>query len=213
MEINKNKDEEVKLADKLKQKITNLLTNYFRRIVFILVITILITGYFIFIKPKYDQMVSNAKSETDELENNYTNRQRYLTRLVHLSVAYRQISEENKAKIEALVPNNPEVEKLISGIESIALKNSLILTSLSVEAQDNKTQPITSEDKEININQSPGNIATVKISMDVAGTDYFALKNLLKTIENNLRLLDVLSVKFNVGDKKTSLGLQAYYLP
>ncbi len=213
MEINKNKDEEVKLVDKLKQKITNLLTNYFRRIVFILVITILITGYFIFIKSKYDQMVSNAKSETDELENNYTNRQRYLTKLVHLSVAYRQISEENKAKVEALVPNNPEVEKLISGIESIALKNSLILTSLSVEAQDNKTQPITNEDKEININQSPENIATVKISMDVAGTDYFALKNLLKTIENNLRLLDVLSVNFKVGDKKTSLGLQAYYLP
>ncbi len=203
-ETTKSKQDKVGQADQLKQKINNFLIKHFRWIIFAIIIIIFVGGYFIFILPKYNQIVRDVQLQADELEKKYSFRQQYLTQLIHLKVAYKQISQENKDKIEAMLPSSPKVEDLISEIETISLKNGLTLTNLSVEPAEaigEKTGEILN------------GVANVKITMEIVGTDYYALKNILKTIENNLRLMDIISVNYLVGDKKTSLVLQAYYLP
>jgi len=203
-ETTKSKQDKAKQENQLKQKINDFLIKHFRWIIFAIIIIIFVGGYFIFILPKYNQIVTDTKLKTDELEKKYSSRQQYLTQLIRLKMAYKQISQENKDKIEAMLPSSPKVEELVSEIEAISLKNGLTLTSLSVEpveAKGGKT-----EDK-------LNGVANVKITMEVVGTDYYALKNILKMIENNLRLMDVTSVNYLVGDKRTSLVLQAYYLP
>jgi len=199
----KNKVEKTKPEDRLKQQLNVVLIKHFRLMTFLLVMIIFIGGYFLIIQPKYNQIVKDSKLKTDELENKYSTRQKYLTQLIHLRVAYKQIDQTDKDKIEAMLPDTPQTEELISEIEVITQKNGLTLAALSVEPEEfsgeTSSDPLSA-------------VAKVKITMDVIGTDYFALNNLLRTIENNLRLIDVTSVNYLTQDKKTSLVMQAYYV-
>jgi len=204
-----------------KQKINALLIRYFKWLVLALAIIILAMGYFLLIQPKYRQAIKNVELVSQEKELKYLAQQKYLNQLNELKAAYQNITTEDRDKIEAVLPNQAKTEELFAEIEAIVSKNGLILTSLQIEPEANKS---TAQNRrttgsarrntgnKTEIENLPEGIGKVKIVMNLLGTDYGSLKNIIKTIENNLRLMDIVTLDFSPAENQTSLELFAYYM-
>lgn len=206
-------------AQEWRQKVNNFLINYFNWLILALMTIILTAGFFFLIVPKYRQITKKIETRGQELEISYQARLHYLTKLNKLQEAYRSIDPKDQTKLEAMIPKTAEIEKLITEVESIAIKNGLILASLSIEPLektslfDKLNAKSTSQ-----ILQEPSaslfqEIRLVKIDLNLVGTDYQALKNFLRTLENNLRLIDINQVAYKSTEDKTSLEAYAYYWP
>jgi hypothetical protein len=202
----------------IKNIINIFLTRYFKVIVLILTIMILIVGYSFLIKPKYKQIIQEVKSVSEEKSPKYLNRKKYLNQLKELKAEYQKISLSDINKIKAILPSEKGHEELLAQLEDIILKNGLLLTSLQIEevaeAKDKevsrregeKAEDSSSEDKLLK------EINKLKIRMEIIGTDYVGFKNLLNVIENNLRLMDIVSLSFSPDNNTTSLELYVYYI-
>ena len=206
-------------AQEWRQKVNNFLINYFNWLILALMTIILTAGYFFLIAPKYRQITKKIATRSQQLETSYQTRLHYLTKLNKLREAYQSIDPKDKTKLEAMLPKTAETEKLITEVESIAIKNGLILASLSIEPLE-KTSLFDKLNAKANsqILQEPSaslfqEIRLVKIDLNLVGTDYQALKNLLRTLENNLRLIDINQMAYESTEDKTSLEAYAYYWP
>ncbi|MFH1233180.1 MAG: hypothetical protein V1649_00825 [Patescibacteria group bacterium] len=201
----------------LKQKLNVFLIRYYNWLVILTAILIIAFGYFLLIQPKYREINSSKKPDSqNQTKQPYLKKQAEMTKFIELEQAYNKISKIDKEKIDASLPVKPDVEGLIAEIESIVLKNGLILTSLSIqqteEKKSNSIAEIVSKGKpESKSSDLPEEVKLVKISLSVAGADYISFKNLLKTIENNTRLMDVKNIKYNGDNSGVSLDLIVYY--
>lgn len=97
-------------------------------------------------------------------------------------------------KLDKILPDNPEIPELMIQLETMASQNNLILKSINfTESQDEITAQIV-----------------------LAGS-YNVLKNYLKALENNLRLMDVVSLNFQAPKESSfhdfNLIIKAYYEP
>jgi len=210
---------DTRAANLRQQKINKFLIKYYHWLVALTMLVVLTAGYFLLIQPKYQEMRGENEMTSQELQQAYAAKQTLLGNLNQLEQSYNQIKQADKDKINAMLPAKAEVERLISELEAIVLKNGLILASLSIEPQEKAKTSTKVEIKDENSGQKlkiaemPEGVALVKISMGIVGSDYNGLKNLLRTIENNLRLLDIDKLDYNNAENKASLDLTAYYLP
>lgn len=135
--------------------------------------------------------------------------------------SYEEIDKIDLDKIDSILPDVLGKDKLLSEMESLILKNGLLLTSLQIEEVKEVKKAISPEG-ETSANL-PGaaaqekknkltNVGKIKINVDLAGTNYDNFKKILKAIEDNLRLLDIAKIQFNPDANKTSLEIFAYYL-
>lgn len=148
-----------------------------------------------------------------------------------------------KPKIEKLniaIPDDPQILKLGSTLQTITVKSGMLLKSLNFEDSgkntnrnanlDNQTELLDSNDKLVNKNADPAksgltnkdnqnkNIATVVSKVVLVGSEE-GFKKFLQAVENNLRLIDVSDMKIpeqgqdDGGNNTYTLELNAYYLP
>ncbi|MEK7203241.1 MAG: type 4a pilus biogenesis protein PilO [Patescibacteria group bacterium] len=222
-----NKPKDVKLNsqdDKVKQNFFSqqnlnvFFIKYYNWVVYLTAVLIVAVGYFLLIQPKYQEINNNQLAIQKQVEQPFSGNKNKLAEFIKTEKAYNEIKQIDKEKIQAILPDKADVEKLIVEIESIVLKNGLILTSLSTQSTEEKkiksSAPINNSNKpESKLISSPESVASVKISLTVAGADYVGFKNLLKTIENNIRLMDIKNIKYNYNVEKSevNLDLVVYY--
>ena len=213
-----------KLAEPFKIKINLFLIDYFNYFILALGLVILAAGLFMLVYPKYRQISKANKEANDNLKIEYETKLNYLSYIRNLKKAYQPINGGDKAKIAAMVPlasdtGISDTGIIITKIESIALRNSAILTSVKIESSGaagraNLAAP-PKENKELPIgifNQPPPGVGLVKIEANLSSVDYTVLKNIIKAFENNLRLFDIAKISFNVKENKALLNIYSYYL-
>jgi len=95
-------------------------------------------------------------------------------------------------KLDQILPDNPEIPELMIQLETMASQNNLILKSINFTESQNE---ITSQ-------------------IALAGS-YNALKNYLKALENNLRLMDIVNLNFQAPKENSfynfNLTIKSYY--
>ncbi len=210
----------IKESDKniSKQKVADFLLGNFNQVIIFIVIIIIGSGFLFLLYPKYKQINNFNQSKIKILQAEYESKQKYLKALNEMKTAYSQIDPTLIAKIEAMAPKQAEVEKLISELEAVTIKNGLILSSLQIDNSQIKNQT------EVKANLEPNRTTTadtliisglsqIKIALKVVGTDYYGLKNILRTIENNLRIMDINKIAYDDAKSETSLEIIVYYLP
>ncbi len=179
----------------IQRQINIFLANYFTYLVFILVIVILSIGYLFVLKPKKEAFEENIGREAVAREQQYLALKKDLAGLEELSLAYKGIDSKNIAKLDKILPLKPDLEELMKQIEVIVFQNGLLMTSMAIREELSKTQKI----------------GVARITLSVVGTDYMGLKTLLRSFENNLRLLDVQTVNFTPDGRSANLEINAYY--
>ena len=137
----------------------------------------------------------------------------YLEKLRELKTIYGEVGAADIEKIKKILPESSGEEQLLSQLERIILKNGLILTSLRVEKKEEiKGRAGVGQETVQQGEILPKEIGKLKIAMDIVGTDYAGIKHILRALENNLRIIDIVKLSFSPRENKTSLEAAAYYL-
>ncbi|MBI4779516.1 hypothetical protein HY797_03650 [Candidatus Falkowbacteria bacterium] len=210
-----------KQAEILKVKINKFLINYFNYLIFSLAVVILAVGLFMSAYPKYKQIFKENEEAKNNLQIKYEAKFYYLNSIRNLKKSYQLISEGERAKVAGMVPITSDTGAIISEIESIAVKNSAILTSIRIESQEDGSGRTNlkvgaEEDKAAvagAFNQLPQGVGLIKIEVNLSSVNYLVLKNIIKSFENNLRLFDIAKIIFNAGGEEALLTIYSYYSP
>lgn len=191
---------------------------YFDALVAVTVLVIFVAGFFFIINPKYKAINEMEMYSLDDLEAGKTKLDNYSAKLVDYRNTYRDLSEVGKERIEKVVPGNEQLENFFAQIESITKKQGVFITSMSIadEKKKEKATNAGSEDgvekEDVKAVESKGELGVASINLIISGTDYSGVKKMLTIFENNLRLMDIKSVKFDASKKEVELLISAYFL-
>jgi Tfp pilus assembly protein PilO len=119
--------------------------------------------------------------------------------------AYNSVSEENITRFNKVVPANASEGDLLVAFERMSKSNGLLLKTIEIK-------PVAKQDTGILIVQED-QYDTVAISATLDGS-YDSLKSFLGDLEKSLRVTDISSFSFHVGENATtyeySLEARAY---
>lgn len=158
-------------------------------------LTILIGGYFVIIKPRQDSSQKSSSATSDKNNQDYLAKKSELAKLDELSLVFKKVDSKNIAKLDKILPKKIDLEEMLKQMEVIVAQNGLLLNSMNVA----KAADISPE------------VGSMTVNISVVGTSYTGLKTFLRTIENNLRLLDIKTLNFSPSGKSTNLDITAYY--
>jgi len=183
-------------------------TRYFDAIVAALVITIFLLGAFFVIHPKYKSIVEKEDYSQEDLEVERNNLKNYVSKLTEYKKAYQNLSDVSINRIENMIPDDDVLENFFARLEYITKRKGVLVKSISIVdlSIEEENSHRASKEKEFE------NLGKLKIDLSVDGIDYFGVKKLLEEFENNLRLMDVKNIKFDLNTKTAEFTIITYYL-
>jgi len=219
MKLTEIKEKKETKSKKLMQQVSKILARYFNWLIIVLLIIIFIFSYFYLIKPKYQRLAEIVKNSNKERMLEYVERQEYLNKLSKLLEIYQGIDSDDIKKIDMMLTGEDVHEQLFTQLESLILKNGLLLKSLEIDPKDQGIEGniagrsgaggVSDQEKKISL---PAEIGKIKISLSIASTDYSNFKNILYVLEDNLRIMDIFKLNFNPDGNSIDLELYTYYL-
>jgi len=211
-------EEKKEQAKIIKVKINGYLIKYFNYLAFSLSAVIIVIGFIFLLYPKYQQISKENQEVKNNLQNKYEVKLVYLNSIKNLKKSYQSITVDKRVKINSLIAPDRDTSLIIREIESFAIRNSAILTSIKIEPQVDEAKASlkveSTENKEASdeiFNRPPQGVASIKIDVNLSSVDYPVLKNIIKDFENNLRLFDIAKVNFDATKNEVSLVIYAYY--
>lgn len=168
----------------------------------ILFLILSISIFFVFIDPFYIQ-VKTLRSDVDTYNkalNNSTELQKTRDSLMEV---YNSIKQEDKDRLNHLLPNNVDNIELILEIEKIANSHGLPIGDIRFDAKSSDNQNAQSGTV-INPSAGSSSYSIFPLDFTIEGKyDTFIL--FLKDLEKNLRLVDVKSISFTSSNKPSGL--------
>ncbi|MFH0892298.1 MAG: hypothetical protein V1867_05965 [Candidatus Falkowbacteria bacterium] len=198
-----------------KEQITRLnlfFLDYFRLITLAAMLLFFAIGFFYLLKPKYDTIRLNIAESYENKQAEYEQLENYHRNLIQYANTYKNISQADKDRINAMVPDGDSYKELYYLMNDIVSRHYMILKGLEIKPED---APVA-VDKEVagktNKEANAARRGKIEVSMDIIGVNYDGLKKLLAAIENNLRLMDVNKIDFDPGARTVNLEVALYYL-
>lgn len=134
-----------------------------------------------------------------------------LVKIKELKAIYEENKDEAKRAFYA-IPSGEDLPNLIVQLEALASINGLILEKVDFgqpAAEGVKWGP-GGEEKEIVVKE----YKTMNVTLEVTGT-YESLKSFLKSVEENIRLMDITSINFSAsaegGAFSFGVSMNVYY--
>jgi len=191
---------------------TQALNDNFDALLIGVVLIIFLGAYFFLIQPKYQATITTIKTNIANQEKIYFDQKTKLNNLKAAAALYEEIKKDNLGdvrKVNAVLPSDYVKERLFGEIEEIINQSGFLVDSLEISREEmTKESPLTQN----SLGESlPKNIGRVRIVASVGAVDYAGLKNLLFTLENNIRLLDIDKISFSPTAKTATLEIYTYY--
>lgn len=112
-------------------------------------------------------------------------------------------------KIYAILPDDPGLPDLLVQIQTLALTSGVAITNFSFNvAENNNTSLLSASDETLKGNIAKANFSTVGISIGISGV-YQSIKSFISAVENNLRIMNILSLNINGPSASDSLEMSA----
>jgi len=206
------KEQAMRQRQMLKKTLNKMLSDYFVFFIVGVVVVILSFGFFFLLKPKYDQTKQLISVINKQEEADFESKKNELQKIKDLLQAYKDIEENYKKKINSIVPYRENKEEIFSEINYLVTRNGLLLQSVNLSEGGGYdiSDSLSLGGKDY---LASGEMKKVTISFGVRGTDYEVFKNFLSATENNLPLLDVVSLSFDPNNKVSNFLIDTYYIP
>lgn len=194
---------------KKNNKVSKVINDNFDFVIIFIIIFIFIISYFSVIGPKYQSTITSLRENINNQEKIYLEQK---VRLDNLKIAFNLYEEIKKnrltdvRKVNAVIPNDYSKERLFGEVERIISSSGFLLSSINITREDSAVPSTNSFGEAV-----PKTVGRMKISIAVGAIDYSGLKNLLITLENNNRLMDIQSVAFSPSAKTVNLEIYTYY--
>jgi hypothetical protein len=168
----------------------------------ILLIAIFTVAGYLLVWPEYGRLVDAQEkiiSQKKALEDE-SNSFRGTNKLIE---NYADISSEKREKIEMMLPSEVDEAGLFSLFESLAQKNKIIVLAVDISEKE-----AAGDLKNLGVSE-------VQVSLNLtAGPDsenaYGDFKNFLADLEENLRLIDLISINYTPETTSYTLNLKTY---
>jgi len=185
-----------------KKKVVNFFIRFYNLLILIIVLLIFGLGYFFLLQPKYKQISYEFDTIRNSYQAEYLQRHKKFKDLISLKEAYDSLRKSDIEKIELLLPDADGIEDILSQLEFIALRNGLFINTIQI---DEKAEKIDTTNVKKNVRNTPDKtqagsvlsddlaeqIGIINIQIEIAGADYLSLKRLLRVLQGNLRLYNI----------------------
>jgi len=195
------------------------LDNYFNIILAAALILFLFLAYLVLLGPKFRATQAAISANTEEKRLLYEMTQKKLTSLKAISEIYQKINPADLQKFNSVLPDNYVRERLFGELEEIIGRGGWLVSSINISSEetgqaapaplavDEDGQPIPAAPSVLD-NKAVG---TISLHFNIAAIDYQGFKNLLRILENNLRLFDVTDVGFSSESSAATFVVTTYY--
>lgn len=190
------------------------LNRYFPALIAVILAFFLFGCYLLLIAPKLSQTESAILANLEQQQNIYTVSRNKLASLTALNNAYGKIGRADLAKFDSVLPDRYAREELYGELEEMVARGGWILNSVTVADEDEKEAEVPQEGDALPIvNPGTGNESVGKLQVQVAigSIDYQGFKNLVRMLETNLRLFDIVGLDFIPAENTASISLATYY--
>ena len=193
-----------------QNKINTLLNRYFNLGVIVLAVFLLLLSYLLLLRPKVDEVVLSAQETITSQQRLLSAEKIRLNRLEEAVSAYSQINPIDIERINSILPNDYDKEALFGEVEEIITNQGFILTSVNIKKDTDRELASNGEEEEEILPKISENLGVISLSLEISTVDYAGLKNLLISLEKNLKFLEVANVSLSDGNT-VSLNLVTYY--
>jgi len=187
------------------------LNQYFNILILFVIVVALVFSYLIILKPKFDQTLGAIQENILNQQKLYAEQKNKLADLKLISEVYGKISPEELQKFNSALPNQYVQERLYGEIEEIIVSSGFIVDSIRLASKEEKANLSKEDEALLSLVPKSDKIGQVPVEISLSAIDYTGFKNLLRLIENNLRLFDIVDVNFSNAENKLSLKLITYY--
>ncbi len=199
------------LANNLNALIVKTTTKYFRTLVIVTIILIFVICYFLFIDRKIGTVREYQDTDYEGRVQLLAEQEDYLEGMKEMNVEYRKWTEEEINRINNSLPSDPDYPGLFTQFNQMITDAGYNLSSLNIE----KVVSLKSDSRNSGSSAISSSHQALSLTAGIEapeGYGYDNFQTLLKTIENNLRLIDVLSFNFTPDSQSFRLNLKTYYL-
>lgn len=194
------------------------LQKYFYYIIVVQIFVIFLLGYVFLIMPQANKLFSGKQARAlaeEQVQNSIMVYDRRIKQLQEIVDAYDNISQTDIDAINAILPDQENIEELFAQINEMVKSNGLLLKSISLNDQvDNaKVQQksrVEITEKALNIEEQKS-LKEVNLTLKISGAGYQSFKNFLASLESNLRIIDVQDVKYNPTGESAEIIIVVYY--
>lgn len=211
----------MKLSPTIRKILASLMTTHFRYVLITVSFVIVLVGFTSLLRPEFDKVRTTGilafQTENDRLND----RQQYLKRVQEMVEKYRTVVAQKNAKSAAILPSQPEVDRLFLIFQAVANASSMTLDSVAVTkgsslattadaASGSAARKGQSADAQTRSASSTSTLQVLNVTVGVSGLNsYEAFKNFLKNLELNQRLFDVSAVSYKPPTEQTGQTAQA----
>ncbi len=200
----------VNRAQKNRDSLNSLLKTYFSLFMLLLVILVLVVGYLLILRPKYQATLKTIHDNYAQQQEYYASQSEKLASLKALNEFYKKIGTADLAKFNSLLPDQYAKEKLFGELEETITRNGFVVKSINLVDSDSPEPGAEGAAADAGPAISP-QLGQIKVQLSLGAVDYIGFKNLLRLLEANLRLFDVTQVSFSPDSEATALTLTTYY--
>ena len=203
-----------------KQGWQEFFINHYRLFIALICILIMVGSVLLFFLPQYRATLAEFNNNNQLSQAELIKKQKYQADLVQLRAFYDNIDQNTRSKVTDILPAQLDKENLLAEIEAICLANNLLIKSSDVIVAETAT-PSTDNTTDNNESASSSSstvptltsqLRSAVIKLELSGRDYINFKKLLKTIENNLHLMDIERLEYLPGRNQIVLEIRIYYL-
>jgi len=203
-----------------KQGWQEFFINHYRLFIALICILIMVGSVLLFFLPQYRATLAEFNNNNQLSQAELIKKQKYQANLVQLRTFYDNIDQNTRSKVTDILPAQLNKENLLAEIEAICLANNLLIKSSDVIVAETAT-PSTDNTTDNNESASSSSstvptltsqLRSAVIKLELSGRDYINFKKLLKTIENNLHLMDIERLEYLPGKNQIVLEIRIYYL-
>ncbi len=130
----------------------------------------------------YNEALSNSKDLENERDK--------------LAAKYNTISAENLAKIKRMLPDSVDNIRLVLEIEKLALPYNMVLKDVQYSTVKEEAPASGIANSSARVEQGGKGYEAWELEFSVTGS-YNNLVNFTKSLENNLRIVDIASLQFS----------------
>lgn len=169
-----------------------------RTIFSIIMLLASVAGFIVYTIPTYADIKTIGQQKTEYLDLLQSART-LAEKRDHLLQIYKGISPDDIARLEKMLPTNPDNVKLILEIDALAKNQSLALQNVKIKEGDNtNTKNKTAKNPDI---------GTLTLEFTTVGP-YAGYVNFISILEKNLRVMNIKKISFLAPEDKSNYQYQ-----
>lgn len=191
---------------KLETKKTKFSTSHPYVTTIIIGVILLLVGYFLYIFPAVKKSNELSVKDVLQLEVELGRRQTRLFSIKKIAKDFDNLPEEFNQKLNESLPSEPNRVDLLVNLDAIAKQSDLKANSIKII----DAKQAVRDDGQATKDQFDVEEINIKLNLD--GITYLSLKNFIRNVEKNARLLRINEFDFGTDSQSIQFSLTAFYL-